>query len=339
MSTITYKDAGVDITAGNKVVELIKQETAATYNKNVLSALGGFAGLVDLSQLTKDYNNPVLAQSIDGVGTKTIIARMCGKYDTLGHDLLSATSNDIVVIGAKPITLLDYVGCGHLDPDIVATTVAGLAQACQQHEVALIGGETAEMPDTYIENEYDLVGIVTGIVDKNKMINGETITPRDIVLGLHSSGLHTNGYSLARKLFFSANEYNVDTNLPEYNKTLGEVLLEPHINYTPIILAALKNNILINGMAHITGGGLTENIPRILPKNCSVAIDRSSWDIPPIFNLMQQLSKLDENELYRTFNMGIGYVVILPETEVTKFNNLAQEMNFAISTIGEIKST
>jgi phosphoribosylformylglycinamidine cyclo-ligase len=321
MSKITYENAGVNIQAGNEVVQRIKGMVKTTFNSNVLSNLGGFAGMVDLKSVAQNYQHPVLVQSIDGVGTKTMIAKMMHKYDTLGIDLLSASSNDILVTGATPLTLLDYIATDTLRPEIIEEIVKGMVRACCDNDVALVGGETAEMPDTYLPNEHDLVGIVTGVVEKEKIIDGTKIKQHDVIIGFPSSGLHTNGYSLARKLFFDVGGFNVESILPEFKQTLGEILLTPHINYAKPILSAIKNDIEIKGMAHITGGGLLENIPRILPKNCTAEIDITSWETPEIFKIMQKLGNLDQHDLYTTFNMGIGLVAILDEENAQKLIN------------------
>lgn len=310
MSKISYQSAGVDIAAGNEAVQRIKAKVQSTFAPFVISNIGGFAALIDLKKITQEYKHPVLVQSIDGVGTKTIVARMMNKYDTLGIDLLSASCNDILTVGAKPLTLLDYIAAGRLNPEIIDILVSGMATACRDNNVSLVGGETAEMPNTYLPKEHDLVGIVTGIVEKDKIIAGKNIKPGDAVLGFASSGLHTNGYSLARKLFFEIAKLKIDAKLPELDKPLGEVLLAPHINYTNPVLNILNNNIPIKGMAHITGGGLLENIPRVLPDNCAIKINKKSWQIPAVFNLMQKIGDLEEQEMYRTFNMGIGFVLI-----------------------------
>ncbi len=320
---VSYKSAGVDIDAGNEAVERIKKVVASTHSAAVLTGIGSFGSLFDLKALLQDYSHPVLVQSIDGVGTKTIIARLVGKFDTIGIDLLSACCNDIIVMGARPLTFLDYIANDKLNADIVEDIVSGLAKACRSIGVSLVGGETAEMPDTYLPGEHDLVGVVTGIVEKNRIITGKSIEPGDVVLGLPSSGLHTNGYSLARKLFFEVGGYTVDSVPPELGTSVGEVLLEPHINYTNHISTLLENNIAIKGVAHITGGGLLENIPRILPEGCAVELYRGSWPVPPVFSLMQQLGNLREKELFRTFNMGIGMVIIVsPASELSVRNQL-----------------
>jgi phosphoribosylformylglycinamidine cyclo-ligase len=334
MNHISYKDAGVDITASNEVVRRIKNKVKSTFAPFILSELGGFAALIDLKQIAQEYENPVLVQSIDGVGTKTIIARMMNKFDTLGIDLLSASCNDILTTGAKPITFLDYIASDRLNPNIIDELVTGMVAACRENNVSLVGGETAEMPNTYLTGEHDLVGVVTGIVEKDKIITGQNIKPEDKVLGFMSNGLHTNGYSLARRLFFDIANLTVDTKLPELEKSLGETLLAPHINYTKPVLDILNANIPIKGMAHITGGGLLENIPRILPKNTTVKINKTSWQIPPIFTIMQNIGKLDELEMFRTFNMGIGFILITAAENIPKIKTINPE----ILEIGEVIS-
>jgi phosphoribosylformylglycinamidine cyclo-ligase len=307
---IDYKSAGVNIEAGNEAVNRIKDSVESTFSNAVLTPLGSFGALYDLQAIMRDYQQPVLVQSIDGVGTKTIIARMMQKFDTLGMDLVSATANDIIVLGAKPLTLLDYIANDKLQPDIIEDLVGGMVKACRQNDISLVGGETAEMPGTYLPGEHDLVGVITGVVEKEKVITGKTIQPGDTVFGLTSSGLHTNGYSLARKLLFDVEKFAIDRYFDELQKTIGEALLEPHINYTRPILQLLQQNIPIKGMAHITGGGLLENVPRILPNHCSVEIRKNAWPASPLFSLLCQLGHLSDQESYRTFNMGIGMVLI-----------------------------
>jgi len=313
MKKIDYKSAGVDIDAGNASVDLIKNSVKSTFNKNVLTGIGSFGSLYDLKNIITEYENPILVQSIDGVGTKTIIARKMKKYDTIGIDLVSACCNDITVMGAKPLTFLDYIANDTLNPEIIKEIVSGMTSACREHNIALVGGETAEMPDTYLPGEHDLVGIITGIVEKKNIIDGSKIRKDDVVLGLPSKGLQTNGYSLARKVFFELGQYAVSDRLPHLAKSIGETLLEPSYIYNNYIQLLIQNKIQINGMAHISGGGLVENIPRILPSDCAVEIKKGSWPILPVFKTMQELGNIDEAEMYRTFNMGIGLVIIVPE--------------------------
>jgi len=330
---IDYKSAGVDIDAGNESVERIKKGVQSTFTTNVLTGLGSFGSLYDLKSILYDYENPVLVQSIDGVGTKAIIARKLGKFNTIGVDLLSACANDILVMGARPLTFLDYIANDKLMPDTIEEIVAGMVQACRDTGVSLVGGEMAEMPDTYLPGEHDLVGVITGVVEKDKIITGEAIHPGDVVLGLLSSGLHTNGYSLARKLFFEIGGYDVNDTIPELEKSVGLTLLEPHINYTNHVFGVLDKEIGVKGIAHITGGGLVENIPRILPDGCCVEIHRGSWPGVPIFNVMQSIGNVDENEMYRTFNMGIGMIIIAAPDQVNSIKKIidVHEVGFVVA--------
>ena len=330
-----YKSAGVDINAGNKAVENIKKSVRSTFTTNVLTGLGGFGSLYDLKSIIDDYENPVLVQSIDGVGTKAIIARKLRKFNTIGVDLLSACANDILAMGARPLTFLDYIANDKLRPDIIEEMVNGMVDACLDTGVSLVGGETAEMPDTYLSGEHDLVGVITGVVEKNKIITGQAIHPSDIVLGLRSSGLHTNGYSLARKLFFEIGGYDVNDTIPELEKSIGLTLLEPHINYTNNIFSLLDKDIEVKGIAHITGGGLIENIPRILPDGCCVEIHKGSWPAVPIFNVMQSIGNVDENEMYHAFNMGIGMIIIAAPDQVNSIKKIVDVHEIGFVSAGE----
>ena len=327
MTKIDYRSAGVDIDAGNEAIDRIKNKVRSTFSNNVLAGVGGFGSLFDLKPILKDYSDPVMVQSIDGVGTKTIIARKMNKFDTIGIDLVSACANDIVTMGARPLTFLDYIANDTLKPDIIEEIVNGMAGACLDIGVSLVGGETAEMPDTYLPGEHDLVGIVTGVVNKKNIITGDSIRPGDAVLGLPSNGLHTNGYSLARKLFFDVGGYSVNDTIPEFEESVGLTLLTPHTNYTNHILTIIGNGIDIHGLAHITGGGIIENIPRILPGDCSVEIRGDSWPALPVFNIMQSIGNVDHEEMYRTFNMGIGMVVIVDAAEITKVKNSLKNLS------------
>ena len=334
MSKIDYKSAGVDIDAGNETVNRIKDNVKSTFTSHVLTGLGSFGSLYDLKPVLKKYENPVMVQSIDGVGTKTIIARKLNKFDTIGIDLLSACANDILVMGAQPLTFLDYIANDKLKPEIVEEIVSGMVKACKNTGVSLVGGETAEMPDTYLPGEHDLVGIITGVVEKDKIITGESIRPGDVVLGLPSSGLHTNGYSLARKLFFEVAGHDVNDLIPELEKSVGLTLLEPHINYTNHVFALLDAGIDVKGISHITGGGLIENIPRILPDGIGVDIQKESWPVPPVFKLMKKLGNIDCDEMRRTFNMGIGIMFIVDPHNVDAVENALEDL----TTVYEIGS-
>jgi len=337
VSQINYKSAGVDIDAGNEAVDRIKDSVKSTFTPNVLTGLGSFGSLYDLKPILEEYENPVLVQSVDGVGTKTIIARMMGKYNTIGIDLLSACTNDIIVMGARPLTFLDYIANDKLKPEIIEEIVSGMVEACREIDVSLVGGETAEMPDTYLPGEHDLVGVITGIVEKDKIITGETIQPDDVVLGLPSNGLHTNGYSFARKLFFEIGGYDVNDTIPELEKSVGLTLLEPHINYTNHVFAALEVGIDIKGIAHITGGGLVENLPRILPDGCGMEIKKGAWPVLPVFDVMQAIGDVDEDEMYRAFNMGIGMVFIVDSSKVERVKDALKELTEAYE-VGVVES-
>ena len=337
MSKLDYKSAGVNIDAGNEAVERIKDGVKSTFTSNVLTGLGSFGSLYDLKPILENYENPVMVQSIDGVGTKTIIARKMGKFDTIGIDLLSAAANDILVMGAQPLTFLDYIANDKLNPETVEEIVSGMVKACRETGVSLVGGETAEMPDTYLSGEHDLVGVITGVVEKEKIITGENIKPGDVVLGLPSNGLHTNGYSFARKLFFEIGGYDVNDTIPELEKSVGLTLLEPHINYTNHVFTALDSGIDVKGIAHITGGGLVENIPRILPDGCGVDIKKGSWPILPVFDVMQSLGNVDEDEMYRAFNMGIGMVFIVSPNNVGSAKNVLKDLT-EVYEIGSVVS-
>ena len=330
-----YKSAGVDIEAGNEAVNLIKEKVKSTHTKEVLTGIGSFGSLYSIKEILSNYKNPVLVQSIDGVGTKTIIARKMKKFNTIGIDLLSACANDILVMGAKPLTFLDYIANDRLDPMIVNEIVEGMTKACKETGVSLVGGETAEMPDTYLPGEHDLVGVITGIADKDKIITGKSISPGDVLVGLPSNGLHTNGYSLARKIFFKDMNYDVNTYLKSLNNTVGAALLEPHINYTNHVFKLLNEKINIKGIAHITGGGLTENIPRILPNGCSVEIQKGTWPSLSIFDTLKDLGNVEEDEMYQAFNMGIGMVFIVDSDSADSIEKALNNIT-NVYTIGKV---
>ncbi len=314
MSKVDYKSAGVDIDAGNDAVQRIKDHVKGTFSPHVLTGLGSFGSMFDLSELIADYKHPVLIQSIDGVGTKVTVGKMAGKYYGLGIDVVSATSNDIIVHGATPLTFLDYVANQKLVPEIVEEIVRGMTDTCKENGISLVGGETAEMPGTYQLHEHDIVGCVTGLVEKDELINGSTIEPGDAIIGLASSGLQTNGYSLARKVFFEIGGYTTENNIDELGMTVGEALLRPHVNYKRPVFELIKSDVVVHGMAHLTGGGFIENVPRILPNNCRAEIDIQTWPNLPVFDLIQQIGNVELNEMYRTFNMGIGFVIVVRDS-------------------------
>ncbi len=310
---VDYKSAGVDIEAGNEAVRRIKSHVAKTHSAAVLTGLGSFGTMFSLKDALAGLEDPVMVQSTDGVGTKTKVTVMAGRYEALGRDLVAAVAGDIAVMGATPLTFLDYLGLHQTDPLIVEQLVKGMSDACAEAGIALVGGETAEMPAVYAPGELDVVGFVTGVVERSKVITGESIVEGDIVYGISSSGLHTNGWSLARKLFFEMEGYDIhDTPEELGGPSLADVLLEPHANYVMPIRRALDASIPIKGMAHITGGGLIENVPRILPEGLGVLIDPNSWDKQAVFAMMQRIGDIDREEMHRVFNMGIGLVVIAP---------------------------
>ena len=332
---ITYKDSGVDVEGGNKFVKRIRSLVKDTFTKEVLTDIGGFAALFDAS--FKQYKHPVLVSGTDGVGTKLKIAQMMNIHNTIGIDAVAMCVNDIVVTGAKPLFFLDYISCGKLYEDVLVNIIQGIASGCKMADCALIGGETAEHPGLMQPDDYDIAGFSVGVVDKHKIVNGNTIKPGDIIIGIASSGVHSNGYSLVRKLFFDIKKYTTETKLHELSKPLGATLLEPTRIYVKPILKALES-IAIKGMVHITGGGFYENIPRILPKNTAAYIDKSSFPVPPIFALIQHDGNIDEREMFTTFNMGIGMMCIVSKKDADALiTGLTQHGEKAYS-IGEIKS-
>ncbi len=309
---LTYADAGVDINAGNEAVQLMKEHVKRTFRPEVLTDIGGFGGLFALN--TGKYKNPVLVSGTDGVGTKLMVAMMLDKHDTIGIDAVAMCVNDVLVQGAEPLFFLDYLAVGKLIPGKVADIVKGIAEGCRQAGCALIGGETAEMPGFYAVDDYDVAGFVVGIVDRDKIIDGTKIAAGDKVIGLPSSGLHSNGYSLARKVLLEIGKLGLGDYVPEFGRSLGEEILQPTRIYVKQILPLL-DKFTIKGMAHITGGGLTENIPRILPADKKVVINPLAWPEKPVFRLIQQLGKVDQAEMHRTFNMGIGMVLVVSAGE------------------------
>jgi phosphoribosylformylglycinamidine cyclo-ligase len=315
---IDYKSSGVDIEAGNEAVRRMKSHVAKTHTSAVLTGLGSFGTLYSLAEAVKGMTDPVMVQSTDGVGTKTKVTVMAAPfkadaYEALGRDLVAAVANDIAVMGARPLTFLDYLGLHMTDPAIVEQLVKGMSDVCAEAGIALVGGETAEMPAVYAAGELDVVGFVTGVVDRDELITGASIVEGDVLYGVRSTGLHTNGWSLARKLLFEIADFGIDATPAELGgATLADVLLAPHANYVTPIRSALDSGIAIKGMAHITGGGLIENVPRILPDRLGAVVDRATWTPQPIFSLMQKLGRTDDLEMHRTFNMGVGLVVIAP---------------------------
>jgi len=331
----SYRDAGVDIDRANLAKKRIKALARRTFTPSVLTEIGGFGGLFSLSR--GKSSNPVLVSSVDGVGTKLKVAFVTGIHHTVGRDLVSHCVNDILVQGATPLFFMDYIATGRMVPDIIAKVVEGVAAGCREAGCALLGGETAEMPGFYKVGEYDLAGFIVGVVDKARIVDGSSIRPGDVVFGLPSAGLHTNGYSLARKLLLERSGYNTETRLPGLKKPIGETLLAPHLNYLPV-LEPLVERQWIKGMAHITGGGLTENIPRILPVGCAAIIRVGSWPGQPIFGILQKMGRIDELEMLRTFNMGIGMTVIVSSRRVAKIQAYFKSRKQPVYVIGEIRS-
>jgi len=334
MRKTTYKSSGVDIDAGNLFVDLIKPLAKSTANKQVLGKLGGFSGAYELP--LKKYKNPILLAAADGVGTKLKIAFMTGRFNTVGIDLVAMNVNDIVTCGAEPLFFLDYIATSKLNPKEGAEIVKGIVKGCKQAGCALLGGETAEMPGFYKKDEFDLAGFVVGIVDKGEVIDGSDVKAGDAVIGIASSGLHSNGYSLARKVLLGRNKYKLSDKPKPLRRTLENELLEPTRIYVKSILN-LRKSFEIKAAAHITGGGLLENVPRVIPQNCTVEIDSSSWKLPPIMELIKQEGKIDQEEMSRTFNCGIGMVLVVDSKDVGKVLRRLEKLKGKASLIGEVR--
>lgn len=328
-----YKQAGVDIAAGNEAVERMKKHVKTTFRPEVLTDLGGFGALFGLNK--DKYEEPVLVSGTDGVGTKLKIAFAMDKHDTIGVDAVAMCVNDIIVQGAEPLFFLDYLACDKVIPEKIEAIIKGISDGCVQAGAALIGGETAEMPGMYSEGEYDIAGFTVGIVDKKKIIDGSTIKPGDVVLGLASSGVHSNGFSLVRKLLLEQKGYSLHDTIDALGGRLGDTLLAPTKIYVKPVLSVLQE-VPIKGMAHITGGGFLENIPRVLPEGVNVEIDYGSWPILPIFELMQREGGISNNDMFRTFNMGIGMVVIVSEQDAAKAAELFEQHGEKAYTLGRV---
>ena len=313
MKRKAYAAAGVDIDLGNQVKSDLPELLEATHRREVLGKVGGFGGLFALD--VKKYKQPVLVSSTDGVGTKLKVAFAAGRHDTVGQDLVNHCVNDIAVLGAEPLFFLDYIGTGRLKPHVFHQLIRGFALACRENNCALIGGETAQMPGFYQKGEYDVSGTIVGVVEKSRMLDGKTIRPGDAIIGIASSGLHTNGYSLARKIFFEKLKWKPHKRPPELRNTIAEELLKIHVSYGPLTQSLLKKfnatSTVIKGLAHITGGGFVDNIPRILPRRCDAVIRKGTWPVLPIFDLIAQLGRVAEEEMFQVFNMGIGMVVVV----------------------------
>lgn len=335
MDNMTYKSAGVDVEEGQKAVELMKKHVQSTFNDNVLDDIGGFGGLFALN--LQGINDPVLVSGTDGVGTKLKLAFAMDKHDTIGKDCVAMCVNDILCQGAAPLFFLDYIATGRLKAEKVADIVKGIAMGCKEAGCALIGGETAEMPGFYADGEYDMAGFTVGIVDKSKIITGKDIKSGDLIIGLKSSGIHSNGYSLVRKLLLEKEEMKLDEFIDELGSTLGNVLLEPTKIYVKSVLQVIKK-VQVKGISHITGGGFFENIPRILPNSVNAEINLGSWEKPPIFDLIQKRGNVSLEEMFKTFNMGIGMMLVIsPEDKDKVLEILASngETGYLIGKINE----
>ena len=329
-----YKASGVDIDAGNEAVRRIRSLARSTFTAGVLSDIGSFGGLFRMEP--GRFREPVLVASADGVGTKLKVAFLAGRHDTVGADLVNHCVNDILVQGAEPLFFLDYLATGRLAPDVAESVVSGMANACRENDCALLGGETAEMPGFYTDGEYDLAGFIVGAVDRSRLINGRAIAVDDTLIGVPSSGLHTNGYSLARRIVFDTLKLSVDSYVSELQQTVGDALLEPHRSYLPVIRPLLEAT-RIKGMAHITGGGITDNPPRILPHGTAAVVDGSSWTIPPVFDWLRRSGDVPIDDMMRTFNMGIGLVIVVARDQAEPLiSELAARGGRDARVIGEV---
>ena len=331
--SLTYADAGVDIDKAGKMVDKIKKIAQQTSRSGVIGEIGGFGGLFSLN--IGDMESPVLVSSTDGVGTKINIAFMMSKHDTIGIDLVAMSVNDIIVQGAKPLYFLDYLSMGRLEEGIAIDVIAGIGEGCRQAGCALIGGETAEMPGFYKDGEYDLAGFAVGVVENSKIIDGSGIRVGDQLIGISSSGLHSNGYSLVRKICFDILKLKIDTHIPELGKTIGEELLTPTRIYTQTVHSVIKD-LPVLGLAHITGGGITDNIIRVIPEQCGIVMQKHSWDVPPVFTFLEQAGNISEREMMRTFNNGIGLIAVVHEEDAQEVLDRLIAMKEKAFIIGEI---
>jgi phosphoribosylformylglycinamidine cyclo-ligase len=339
MSKNVYARAGVNIALGNRLKAGLPELLASTRRPEVLGKVGGFGGLFALD--TRKYQQPVLVSSVDGVGTKLKVAFAMNRHDTVGQDLVNHCINDIAVLGAEPLFFLDYIGTGKLEPPVFQQLIRGFAKACSESGCALIGGETAQMPGFYQEGEYDLSGTIVGVVEKKRMLSGKQIRAGDLIIGIAASGLHTNGYSLARKILFEEMKLNVNSKLPGLKGTVGQELLKVHLSYGPLVQQLLKrfnqgSTQIIKGLAHITGGGFVDNIPRVLPKNCNAVIRKGSWPVLPVFQILQEKGRVPEAEMYQVFNMGIGMTVFVDKTKVNQVLRAIQLAKHEVWIIGEV---
>jgi phosphoribosylformylglycinamidine cyclo-ligase len=332
-TAVTYADAGVDIDRANRTKKRIKYLAHKTFTRSVLSEIGGFGGLFAVDKAK--WTDPILVSSVDGVGTKLKIAFEMDVHHTIGADLVNHCVNDIAVQGATPLFFMDYLASGRIEPEITEKVIEGLAEACKHNGCALIGGETAEMPGFYPDGEYDLAGFIVGAVERERIITGKTVEVGDVILGLASNGLHTNGYSLARKLLFEVGKYTLDSYVNELKGKVGNELLRTHKSYWPAI-KRLVDGECVSAMAHITGGGITENLPRVLPRGVAAVIEMGSWQIPPIFEHLQQLGNVPQDEMLRTFNMGLGMLLVVPSKKFKKAQTVLERAGEKAFTVGRI---
>jgi phosphoribosylformylglycinamidine cyclo-ligase len=334
-NSFTYSDAGVDIDVATRATDRIKELARTTFNERTLSEIGSFGGMFDGA--FPGMSKPVLVASADGVGTKLKIAFATGINNTVGRDLVNHCVNDILVQGARPLFFLDYIATGKLSADVVADVIEGITNGCRENGCVLLGGETAEMPGFYQSGEYDIAGFIVGVVDRERVIDGKSIVHGDVLLALPSVGLHTNGYSLARKLFFEVAGNAPNSTVPELGQTVGEALLQPHVSYLRQLEGLLDKGV-IKGLAHITGGGLTDNIPRILPEGTAVQINNGSWPVLPIFELMKKIGNVSDAEMYRTFNMGVGMVIVCSSDQKDVITSHFKSINEACFEVGRVTS-
>jgi phosphoribosylformylglycinamidine cyclo-ligase len=330
---ITYADSGVDIDRSDRAKQRIKYLAQRTFTRGVVSEIGGFGGMFAIDK--KKFREPVLVSSVDGVGTKLKVAFLMGVHNTVGADLVNHCVNDIVVQGAAPLFFMDYIATGALDPDIAAKIVEGMAGACRHNGCSLIGGETAEMPGFYKKGEYDLAGFIVGIVEKNKIITGDKVAVGDLLIGLPSNGLHTNGYSLARKLFFDIARYKPETYLHETKSKAGNELLRTHKSYWPVLRKVIDAG-LVHALAHITGGGITDNLPRVLPKGTSAVVEMGSWPVLPVFRHLQKIGNVPQDDMMRTFNQGIGMIVVTPAKKFKRVQAMIEKAGEKAYLIGRV---
>jgi phosphoribosylformylglycinamidine cyclo-ligase len=331
--TITYADAGVDIDRSNRTKKRIKYLAHKTFTRDVLSEIGGFGGLFAINK--QKYTDPVLVSSVDGVGTKLKIAFAMNVHTTVGADLVNHCVNDIAVQGATPLFFMDYLATGTLEPEIAERIVEGVSTACKHNGCALIGGETAEMPGFYADGEYDLAGFIVGVVERGRILTGKAVQPGDVILGLPSNGLHTNGYSLARKLLFEVAHYTPDSYVNELKGKVGNELLRTHKSYWPLVKKLVAGEC-VSAMAHITGGGITENLPRVLPRGVTAVIETASWPAQPIFEHLRELGKIPHDEMFRTFNMGLGMLLVVPSKKFKKTQTVLERAGEKAYTVGRI---